>query len=294
MAEIKLNYEVTELEIALEKGDYQFVRENLDVNNERVLGLAARHASEELFKEIFPLFSHNYQENSILSIVSSGRAELLSFALKFVSVDISDSRLHELACRSGDIETLKLLEDKGVVKSEHSFSYALYSNNLDMIKHVYSGENISKHFTNQSHVVELPVLKFIMGQEILSKDIQTRILLGAASAGLIEVIEYLLNQAEPPSSVGALFETVYFGDQIGTMKYLLTQAPILSRVEEEDYAAFIWAYQHGYESFVDYLVNEHKIGPQTSGDILDVLLSDNLELYERVHKVCSLGAAPKL
>ena len=48
--------------------------------------------------------------------------------------------------------------------------------------------------------------------------------------------------------------------------------------------AFNWAYKHKYIDFVDYLVNEHKIAPETSPEVYTAMMLDNLELYFRVLK----------
>lgn len=191
---------------------------------------------------------------------------------------------HELACGSGNLKMVKILEGLGIKKSEYSFSYAFKSNNLELIKHVYDGEDLSKYFTEQTQVMPLDVLKFVMSHCELSEKNKHRVMLGAAYAGYIDVIEYLLTLPVPTESEGALFETVYFGEQLPTMKYLLTKAPILSKVSEDDYMAFNWAYKHKYIDFVDYLVNEHKIAPETSPEVYTAMMLDNLELYFKVLK----------
>lgn len=74
----------------------------------------------------------------------------------------------------------------------------------------------------------MDVLKFMMSKTELSETFKERILLGAAYAGYIDVIDYLLKLPTPTNSEGALFETVLLGDHLETMKYLLTKAPVLS------------------------------------------------------------------
>ena len=179
---------------------------------------------------------------------------------------------------------VKKLESLGISKSKHSFFYALSSNNLNLISHVYDGEDISTHFKNQTHPIPLDVLKFIMSHTDLSQKNKYKIFLGAAGAGFIDVIEYLMLLPGAINTEGALFETVYFGNQLPTLKYLLTDAPILSKVDEDDYQAFTWAYDKGYEEFVDYMVNHHNIRLDSSPSVLKVMQKDNFSMYNRIIK----------
>lgn len=279
---IKWNQQLVD---ALDNADLDFIKLNLDITDSFFLSQVITQRKTEIFKYVFPLYPQSAQETALKVIVASGCIDYLDFALQYVQIDINECIFYEKACSSGNIEMVRKLEEWKCRKSDCAFSSALSSSNLEVIEYVYAGEKISPYFTNQTHVVELPVLKFILSKEQLSQDIQRRILLGAAGAGLIEIIDYLLKQEEPPSSEGALFETVYFGAQLETLKYLLTKAPVISCIEEEDYAAFIWAYEKEYEHIVDYLVNEHNMGPGTHGDILEVMLRDDLTLYERVKRV---------
>ena len=60
--------------------------------------------------------------------------------------------------------------------------------------------------------------------------------------------------------------------------------PILSKVDEDDYQAFTWAYDKGYEEFVDYMVNHHNIRLDSSPSVLKVMQKDNFSMYNRIIK----------
>ena len=271
---------------AVRCNDIDFVKNNLDITDDQVLYYAVRDGNTEIFEYAFPLFSLDSQRKALWIIGSKGRLDYLDFVLKYITVDINDHRPHELACRSGHLEMVKRLESLGIKKSENSFYYAFESNSLETIKHVYDeSEDISKCFIHQSHSMPLDVLKFIMSHTQLSEKNKSRILFGAAGAGFIDVIDYLLTLPEPPDSEGILFETVYFGNQLPTMKHLLTKAPILSDIAECDYDAFCWAYDKNYEDFVDYLVNVHHVTPETSPEIFNTMQLDNFALYKKVIKL---------
>lgn len=270
---------------AVKHNDIDFVKNNLDLTDDQILYYAIREGNTEIFEYVFPLFSLESQRKALWSIGSKGRMDYLDFVLKYITVDINDKRSHELACRSGHLEMVKRLESLGIKKSEHSFYYAFESNSLEMIEHVYENEDISKCFIHQSHSIPLDVLKFIMSHTQLSENNKYKVLMGAAAAGFIDVIDYLLTLPEPAISEGALFETVYFGNQLPTMKHLLTKAPVLSDIAEWDYKAFCWAYDKNYEDFVDYLVNIHHVTPETSPEIFKTMQSDNFALYNKVLKL---------
>lgn len=269
---------------ALENNDLDFIKKNLKVN-EGFLYKTIYKGNLEIFEYVFLHCPKEIQDKSVLRILSSGHIDLFDFALKHVDFDPTDSRAYEMACRSGNLDLVKKIEKMGAEKTSLSFYYALDSGNVDLVEYLYEGEDFCKYFHPQSHVLSLPIVKFIMSKAPLSKEHQRKILLGAAGAGLIDVIDYLLAQPDPPDNSDLLFETVYMGNQLPTMKYLLTKAPILSKVEEEDYAAFIWAYEKGYEEFVDYLINEHGVGPQSSPEVLRIMLADGLAIYEKYHKI---------
>lgn len=270
---------------AIERNDIEFVKNNLDINDEIILYHAVRHGNTAIFEYIFPLFNLASQRKALWSIAGKNRFDYLEFALKYITIDKNDSRPHELACCFGHLDMLKYLEKLGVPKGEYSFHSAFESKSLDVIEYLYDGEDFSQYLKNQTEIIPLDLLKFIMSKSELSEDKKHRVLLGAAYVGYIDVIEYLLSMPIPTNSEGALFESVYFGSELPTMKYLLTQAPVLSDISENDYFAFIWAYQKHYEDFVDYLVNEHNISPETSPDILYVMKTDNFALYNKVLKV---------
>lgn len=270
---------------AIERNDFEFVKNNLDINDELILYHAVRHGNTAIFEYIFPLFTLEAQRKALWSIAGRNRFDYLEFALKYITIDTSDSRPHELACRFGHLDMLKYLEKLGVPKGEYSFHSAFESKSLDVIEYLYDGENFSQYFKNQTEIIPLDLLKFIMSKSELSEDQKHRVLLGAAYVGYIDVIEYLLSLPTPTNSEGALFETAYFGRHLDTMKYLLTKAPVLSDVSEIDYDAFVWAYSHKYEDFVDYLVNEHNVSPESSPYVLRVMKSDDFALYNKVLKV---------
>ena len=267
---------------AVERDDFDFVKDNLDIKDDQVLYHAIKNGRTKIFEYAFPLFQLDAQRKALWIIGATGRLDYLDFALNHITVDVCDPRSHELACSGGHFEMIKRLEGLGIKKSQHSFCYALDSNNLDVIKHVYDEEDISTYFQNQTHVMPLDVLKFIMDHTELSKENKRKILLGAAGVGFIDVIEYLQTLPGTKDNEGALFETAYYGNQLPTLKYLLTKAPVLSKVGEDYYQAFIWAYEKGYEDFVDYLVNIHHVSPESSPDVLYAMQEDNFALYNKV------------
>jgi ankyrin repeat protein len=269
---------------AIERDDFEFVKNNLDITDDQVFYYAVRKGNTKIFEYAFPLFPLDAQRKALWIIGSEGRHDYLDFALQYITVDPNDPRPHELACRSGQFEMVKRLESLGIKKSHLSFFYALDSNNLEVIKHVYDGEDISTHFRNQSHAIPLDVLKFIMSHTELSQDIKRRIFLGSTCAGFIDVLEYLMLLPGAKDTEGALFETAYYGNQLPTLKYLLTEAPILSKVEEHDYQAFTWAYDKNYEDFVEYLVNNHNVRPESHPDVLSIMQKDDFAMYNRVLK----------
>jgi len=272
---------------AIERNDWDFVKNNLhkDTGSCNSLFYAVQQGHTAIFEYVFPLFSLPVQQKSVRDIASRGRMDYLDFALRYITVDTGDTKAHEYACRGNHFDMVKRLESLGIKKGKHSFTYALGSNNLSLIEHVYDeGEDISQYFNQQRHAMTLPVLKFVMSHTTLSIKNKEDVLRSAALAGFIDVIDFLLSEANPPSSRGDLFETVYYGKQLPTMKYLLTKAPILSDVSEDDYSAFIWAYEHGYRSFVNYLVNHHHVGPESSPYVLQAMQKDDFRLYHRVLK----------
>ena len=269
---------------AVERNDFDFVKNNLDPKDDHVLFFAVKQGNTQILEYAFPFFSIDSQRKSLNIIASLGRLDYLDFALKFITVDTNDNRPHELACSGGHFEMVKKLESLGMKKSKYSFFNALDSHNLKLIQHVYSGEDITTYFRNQTHSIPLDVLKFIMSHTKLSEANKQKVFLGAAAAGFIDVLEYLMLLPDSVNTEGALFETVYFGNQLPTLKYLLTEAPILSEIDEDEYQAFIWAYDKGYEDFVNYMVNYHYISPNSSPDVFLTMKKDNFSMYNRVIK----------
>jgi len=274
---------------AVERKDLEFVKNNLSTTDDTVLYHAVRKGATDIFEYAFPLFPVVSQKKALNAIAAQGRMDYLDFALGYLgSSDLSgESGPYDQACRCGNFEMLQRLEALGMQKSAHSFFYALDSNNIELINHVYSGEDIGNYFNNPHSAMTLPVLKFVMSHTVLSERVREKILLTAASSGLIDVIQYLLSEPNPPSSQGALFETTYMGNQLPTMQYLLTKAPILSNVCEDDYHAFTWAYDKGYKNIVSYLVNNHGVGPESHRSVLAALEKDNFELYHKTLKTKS-------
>jgi len=277
---------------AIEQNDWDFVKNNLhtDTSPCNALYYAVEQGHTAIFEYAFPLFPLPAQQKSVRDIASKGRMDYLDFALRHITLDTSDTRPHEAACSGNHFEMVKRLESLGVQKSQHSFDNALRTNNLSLIEHVYDeSDDISACFNQSAPSMRLPVLMFVMSHITLSVKNKKDILRNAAGAGFIDVIEYLLSEENPPSSRGALFETVYFGNRnkLPTMKYLLTKAPILSHVSEDDYSAFIWAYKHEYRSFVSYLVNHHHVGPESSSHVLQAMQKDDFSLYHKVKKTHS-------
>ena len=269
---------------AVERDDFEFVKNNLDLTDDSVLYYAIKEGNTKIFEYAFPLFPLDAQRKALWIIGSEGRHDYLDFALQYITVDPTDPRSHELACRSGNFEMVKRLESLGVKKSNISFSYAFSSNNLEVIEHVYDGEDLSKYFSQQTHSIPLNVLKFIMSHTELSQRNKHKVFLGAAGAGFIDVLEYLMLLPGAKDTEGALFETAYYGNQLPTLKYLLTESPILSKVSEHDYQAFTWAYDKDYEDFVDYMVNYHNVRPESSPEVLRIMKKDDFAMYNKVLK----------
>lgn len=269
---------------AVERNDFQFVKDNLDLNDDIVLYHSVRNGHTQIFEYCFPLFSLESQRKALWIIAAQNRFDYLDFALKYITVDVNDSRPHELACRGGHLDMIKKLESLGIKKSEYSFAYAFESKDLATIQYLYDGEDFTQYFTHQTEIIPLDVLKFVMSKSELSENHKHRILLGAAYVGYIDVIDYLLNLPIPANSEGALFETVYFGEHLDTMKYLLTKAPVLSKISEDDYMALDWAYKHNYLDFVEYIINEHHITPETSEEVYNIFKTDNFKKYHSLKK----------
>jgi hypothetical protein len=267
---------------AVETNDLEFVKNNLNLNDDSVIYYSISNGKNEIFEFVFPLFNLESQRKYLKIIAYNNRFDYLNFALKYMTIDFNDSEPHELACEAGNFEMVKKLESLGIKKGLYSFYNAVAVNNLDLVTHLYDGEDISNCFSHQSTVMTLNILKFLMSKDDISANNKRKVLLGAASAGLIDVIDYLLKLPESVDSTGALFETVYFGAQLKTFKYFLTKAPILSKIDEDDYMALEWSYKHNYLEFVDYCINEHNITPETSRLVYEIMKMDNFANYNKL------------
>lgn len=230
----------------------------------------------ELFEEFYLSYPPEVQKKALAAISAAANSKMLDFYLLHSMPDLKDEDAYDNACRSGSLEYVQRLEKLGFTPTKHSFYNAVISNCLELIKHLPLVEKINFERISPTYEVFL----YLSANMDLTEEDRYHTLRSSAARGDKRLLKHLVDGGQVDLA-SVSFETVYWGQGLDTLKYMVSDLPAIDIRDNHD-ATFCWAYQHGYEDFVEYFIDQHAITPKSSPDILDIMQHDNFALYDAI------------